>query len=848
MSKDLKDLIDSIEVKNETQNDLERNNDFLQEEVKRLNFRIREQKILIGELNKKIAEGSDVDVPGDVQLLKEMIMSQRQDLIKKDKDIEILQKQLEELTFGIPDGKKSGKSKKNKDLIEAKKRIIQLTEENEILLVNDTNAKKVLEKLANENERLTAKEHEQTNQLQSCVSQIHRLEDRITESKDVKDIEAVKQKNETLLLELNAFQTQVLDLQKELEIKSKDANEYEEMLKDLQSKGMAEGFQSKAPVESPATPSELDSKDLELANQKIESLQEELKDYEAQVLSLQHELDGKKPSQEMPEGEVKPFMEEDELEGLKEEYRVTSRKLDTANITINNLVTEIEGYVKEVSENGEDIRKKNIKINVLNTKIEGLNQQIVEIKNMESQSPESKLDEWYDNKSAETIDTLKIEIERLNGVITELKTTVEPPLVLDEIPDHESAKLGGSSAMPRSKLKEEYDLLVEESQGLIDENERLTEVILELRMAERKREKKAISVAMGVPPEDNSSEMIESLQDENQKLLDKVLELNLKVQDMQTNPPVPEGRDLNEIFKLQAEETISHLQEENQQLNDLILELKSAKTEALPVVDEAYVTQAEEAVKDLELENQRLNDLIKDLKEKEVERPETKELVAPFSADTARTFSHYLPKSYQVNLFLYLINLLDDNLREQMIDTLITHLNSSNIDVKRFVIDVLSEIRTEKTFNAIRKLVNDKNWVIRLCLVKALGKYNNARILEPLDELLNDGDIDIKRAVDKVLKQTSTMPSGEYFRDDLTPNRWNWCEEKGQWVFVEEDGKGRRNYHFQLEPPDEFIELNMKMKEINEKMIATSDVEENQKLFEELMDISARLQEMRKGK
>ena len=39
----------------------------------------------------------------------------------------------------------------------------------------------------------------------------------------------------------------------------------------------------------------------------------------------------------------------------------------------------------------------------------------------------------------------------------------------------------------------------------------------------------------------------------------------------------------------------------------------------------------------------------------------------------------------------------------------------------------------------------------------------------------------------------------------------------------------------------------MKMKEINDKMIATSDVEKNQRLFEELMDISNKLQEMRKG-
>ena len=841
MSRDLKDLIDSIEAKNDTQNELERTVDFLQEEVKRLNFTLKEQKILIGELNKKIAEGGDVDVPGDVQLLKEMIMSQRQDLIKRDKDIEILQKQIEEITFGSTDAKKSGKPKKNKDLIEAKKRIVQLTEENEILLVNDTNAKKVLEKLANENARLTSKDHEQTKQLQSCVTQIQRLESRITDSKEVKELEDATQKNENLFIELNAFQTQVLDLQHQLEIKNLEATKNADKLKTLESRTLLEGFQQQAST----TSSEADLEELERANTRILSLQEELKDYEARVNSLQLELDGRKPSQEIPADDIQPFIEESEYEELKEEYRITNRKLDTANITINNLINEIEGYVKEISENGEEIRKKNTKINVLSSKIESLNQQIVDIKDTaNSDTPDSQLDEWYDNKSAETISTLKEEIERLNATITELKSTVDPPLVLDEIPDSESAKLGGSSAMPRSRLQEEYDLLVEESQGLIEENERLTEVILELRMAERDREKKAISVAMGIPIEDNSSEMIESLTVENQKLLDKVLELNLKVQEIQSQPPapeIPEGPDLNEIFRLQAEETINNLQQENKHLNDTILDLK------LNAVKPDSSLETGETMKNLEAENQRLNDLIAELKEKETVRPEPKGPLAPFSPDTTQSFTHYLPKDYKVNLFLYLLNLLDDNLREQMIDTLITHLDSSSIDIKRFVIDVLSEIRNEKTFNAIKTMIDDVNWVIRLCLVKALAKFNNARILEPLDKLLNDSDIDIRRAADKILKKATSMSRGEYFRDDLTPNRWNWCEEKGQWVFVEEDGEGRRNYHFQLEPPEEFIELNMKMKEINDKMIATSDVEKNQRLFEELMDISNKLQEMRKG-
>jgi len=285
MAKDLKDLIDSVEVRNNTQNELERNLEFLQEEVRRLNFTIKEQKILIEELNKTIAEEGDIDIPGDIQLLKDMILSQRQDMIKRDKDIEILQKQLDELTFGVPGGKKSGKPKKNKDLIEAKKRIIQLTEENEILLVNDTNAKKILEKLANENERLAEKENTQTQQLQSCVTQIQRLESRINESTQIEALKVIKERNENLHIELELVNSQVHKLQRELEQKKNEAIINAEKLKEFQSKVEQEGSQSS-------------------------------------------------------------IAENEDFEKLIEENRITNRKFDTANITINNLVKELEGYAK----------------------------------------------------------------------------------------------------------------------------------------------------------------------------------------------------------------------------------------------------------------------------------------------------------------------------------------------------------------------------------------------------------------------------------------------------------------------------------------------------------------------
>ncbi len=80
----------------------------------------------------------------------------------------------------------------------------------------------------------------------------------------------------------------------------------------------------------------------------------------------------------------------------------------------------------------------------------------------------------------------------------------------------------------------------------------------------------------------------------------------------------------------------------------------------------------------------------------------------------------------------------------------------------------------------------------------------------------------------------------------LTPNRWNWDGNSKRWIFIELTEEGEK-YYYQVEPPKEFIELTMKIKELNDKLIFTKDSEENAKLFDKMMKISKRLQCMRKN-
>jgi hypothetical protein len=76
-------------------------------------------------------------------------------------------------------------------------------------------------------------------------------------------------------------------------------------------------------------------------------------------------------------------------------------------------------------------------------------------------------------------------------------------------------------------------------------------------------------------------------------------------------------------------------------------------------------------------------------------------------------------------------------------------------------------------------------------------------------------------------------------------NRWNWSEKAQKWVYVELDDDGNRKYKYKLEPPQEFLELTLKIKELNNKLMVTKDPEENKKIYEKLMHISQKMQKMR---
>ncbi|MBY9021553.1 MAG: HEAT repeat domain-containing protein [Candidatus Lokiarchaeota archaeon] len=129
MSKELKNLIDSVDSANQAQSDLETTIRYLKEEVQKLNFTIGEQKQIIQTQEAKLSSIQDDNIPEDISVLKDLVTQQRQDIIKKDKDIEILQHTISEITVELENVQNF--EGENNELIYANKEIVQLTEENE---------------------------------------------------------------------------------------------------------------------------------------------------------------------------------------------------------------------------------------------------------------------------------------------------------------------------------------------------------------------------------------------------------------------------------------------------------------------------------------------------------------------------------------------------------------------------------------------------------------------------------------------------------------------------------------------------------------------------------------------
>jgi len=216
MSKNFKDLINTVEKETQTKAELEQSIHSLKEEINKMEFTIKEQKLLIEDLKTQKKNDQIIDeqikLPSEVEILKDMIVSQRQELNQKDKLIDTLQDKIDELSILM----------KNDN-------IVKIDQQNEELF----NTQIRLDELLNENKDLK-------NELEELNIKIHDIESKKNETENLEGSPILKQiddelinfkrlnfqlmeENGLLRVEIESLKSQIKALEQQLEQTSKPA-------------------------------------------------------------------------------------------------------------------------------------------------------------------------------------------------------------------------------------------------------------------------------------------------------------------------------------------------------------------------------------------------------------------------------------------------------------------------------------------------------------------------------------------------------------------------------------------------------------------------------------------------
>jgi len=350
MSKELKDLIDSVDYTNKAHSDLETIISRLKEEVQRLNFTIDEQKIIIQNQKTKLSEFKENNISEDIIVLKELVTTQRQDIIKKEKDIEILQQTIAEISKEFENTQKF--QEEDEELIYTNKVIVQLTEENETNRLEIENLNNKIKELQ---EKLVFKEEDNGEENQDLIN-AKKLIFQLTEENGISRVQIESQKQEinglkTNLQENDAAKTQYIheldEANKIVDQLTFDNDQYHEKVNYLQQKlEETVKFHEQASPEGVEIGDNLEELKGNLLQLEVENT--ELKDIINTNISIIESL-----KQKIEEFLKKNSERDEELENLSVKFQ----KIDNANKQLSDLIVELKVREEQVFDNIEPIIK-----------------------------------------------------------------------------------------------------------------------------------------------------------------------------------------------------------------------------------------------------------------------------------------------------------------------------------------------------------------------------------------------------------------------------------------------------------------------------------------------------------
>lgn len=242
MNDNTKDLIDKIENENNTRAQLEQKIKFLKEEIKRLKFTIKEQSLIIEEQEQNLLR--EEKIPPDIEILKELIQKQREDLQRKEEKLETSDIQIQRLKKEVRE-KNSQIEQLREDLtiIDEELEELRLKASNKVNREIFENAQKIIEELTDVNLEYSA----EVDALNSKITEMEEDNSKIQLSNQLQEannrINQLKNRNEDLTAQINYLQTE-LD-RKDMKVDTSFGNEsshkdeiksYQKKLEDLEQK------------------------------------------------------------------------------------------------------------------------------------------------------------------------------------------------------------------------------------------------------------------------------------------------------------------------------------------------------------------------------------------------------------------------------------------------------------------------------------------------------------------------------------------------------------------------------------------------------------------------------------
>jgi len=342
MSKDLKDLINTVEKETQSQAELEKIIHSLKEKINRLEFTVKEQKILIENLKSQMKDDQieKSELPSAIDVLKDMITSQRQELNQKDDKIDKLHEKIDELasTQGIEEIVSFGLND-NQELLNAQNLIVQLTDE--------------MDQYRNQIGLLQT----QIEEMQSKKSYVEDLIEDAVKDDINEELINIKRLNFQLMEENGLLRVEIKSLKAKLqerieEIGSEELESANEKNTILSSELESLRVKLKELIA-------INAEELELANGKIEMLISELEDSETQVKFLQEQLgDSNEPTVITTEDALQFTEMREELDGVKSKLMKSQKDNQALNEMLSELKQKLSSKEIEKIEIGQNLPKR----------------------------------------------------------------------------------------------------------------------------------------------------------------------------------------------------------------------------------------------------------------------------------------------------------------------------------------------------------------------------------------------------------------------------------------------------------------------------------------------------------